>query len=305
MTSPIISTHGLNYAFGRRQVLHNLSLSVPQASIFGFLGPNGAGKTTTIRVLLGLIRAEGGKVELFGRDIRRHRLEVLARTGALIESPSLYKHLTGFENLEITRRLLNVDKKRIGDVLETVRLTKDAHRRVKEYSLGMNQRLSIALALLHNPDLLILDEPTNGLDPAGIREIRELIISLNRDLGKTIFVSSHLLSEIEKTVTHLAIINGGSLLFQGPIGELRELQTPVLSVQTDDNESAFHLLIRHDYDVDVHAAGKVNVRIRDVRQIAGINQLLVGHGIGVYGLQTNQENLEELFLTLTHTEAQP
>jgi ABC-2 type transport system ATP-binding protein len=169
----------------------------------------------------------------------------------------------------------------------------------------MNQRLSIALALLHNPELLILDEPTNGLDPAGIREIRELIISLNRDLGKTIFVSSHLLSEIEKTVTHLAIINGGSLLFQGTIGELRQLQTPVLSMQTDQNESAFHLLIRHDYDVDVHLAGKVNVRIRDVRQIAEINQLLVGHGIGVYSLQTNQENLEELFLTLTHTEAQP
>lgn len=222
MNAYIIQTDQLGYAYDDRQVLHDINLKVPNGSIFGFLGPNGSGKTTTIRLLLGLIPARKQHITLFGQDIIASRLAVLHRVGALVEMPRLYPHLTGRQNLEIARLARNAKHDQISKVLTMTGLADDASRKVSGYSLGMRQRLGIALALLGDPDLLILDEPTNGLDPAGIREVRNLLIDLNQRHGKTIFVSSHLLGEMEKMVTHVAIIHEGHLLFQGPMGVLYE-----------------------------------------------------------------------------------
>ena len=217
----VIQTHQLSYRRGQQLIIDNLNLQVPTGSIFGFLGPNGSGKTTTIRLLLGLIRTIKPGIQLFGQDIRDNRLSILSKIGALIEAPVLYPHLTGYENLEIGRLARRMPQQKIDSVLGLVGLTNDAKKRVEYYSLGMRQRLGIALALLANPDLLMLDEPTNGLDPAGIREIRRLLVDLSQVHGKTIFISSHLLSEMEKLVTHVGILNDGQLLFQGPLTQLQ------------------------------------------------------------------------------------
>ncbi|QHW01257.1 ATP-binding cassette domain-containing protein [Spirosoma endbachense] len=299
----MIQTHQLSYAYGRHPVLHELNLQVPSASIFGFLGPNGSGKTTTIRLLMGLIHSPPETVHLFDQSIRTNRLSILNRVGSLIESPSLYNHLSGRDNLEIIRRARQVDRLQIDQVLAMVQLTKDAHRNVSEYSLGMRQRLGIAIALLGNPDLLILDEPTNGLDPAGIRQIRELLVALSHQHGKTIFVSSHLLGEMEKIATHLAILNQGHLLFQGTMTQLRALQLPILSIDTNNNQVARQLLLDAQFRLLDAVSDQLQVAIRDRVQIASINQLLMDQGLAVYGLQTNQQTLEELFLTLTHAHA--
>lgn len=297
----IIQTHGLSYSFGKRQVLHNLELRVPQGTIFGFLGPNGAGKSTTIRVLLGLLPVPQGQVMLHGQDIKQHRLDILRRTGSLIEMPSLYRHLSGLDNLEMHRRMVGVPKSRITEVLEIVGLSQDANRKTKEYSLGMSQRLGIALALLADPELLILDEPTNGLDPSGIREVRELVIRLNRDMGKTIFLSSHLLSEIEKCATELAIIDNGTMLYQGSLQELHQgaFQSNVLQLETNNNTLAHKLLSDHQYRLLPPQADKLAVQVQGPSEIAKLNRLLVHNNLEVYQLHTQTQNLEELFLHIT------
>ncbi|WP_138994234.1 ABC transporter ATP-binding protein [Larkinella sp. C7] len=294
-----IETHHLSHAFKHRPVLHDLNLQVPSASIFGFLGPNGSGKTTTIRLLLGLIRSRKDAIRLFGKDSNLHRLEILSRVGALIESPALYNHLSGRDNLEVIRYARQVEKKQLDQVLELVQLTGNTRQKVREYSLGMRQRLGIAMALLGNPDLLILDEPTNGLDPAGIRQIRELLVELSQQHGKTIFVSSHLLGEMEKIATHLAILNEGHLLFQGTMAQLQHLQLPVLSVETDNNQLARDLLQRARYRLLDHGPDQLTISIEDSQQIGAINRLLMDQGVAVYALQTNQQTLEDLFFTLT------
>jgi ABC-2 type transport system ATP-binding protein len=217
-----IETDALTRRFGARTVVADLELRVPEGGIYGFLGLNGAGKTTTIRMLLGLIRPDSGAVEIFGRPFKQ---EVLARIGSLVEMPSLYAHLTGRENLEVTRRMVAAPKAAIDRVLELVGLAGDANRLVREYSLGMRQRLGLALALLNSPDLLILDEPTNGLDPAGIHEMRDLIRGLPAEHGVTVFLSSHLLAEVEQIAGFIGIIHEGRMVFQGSLDALRASQT--------------------------------------------------------------------------------
>ncbi|RRB07865.1 ABC transporter ATP-binding protein [Larkinella rosea] len=300
MSTAIIQTKQLTYSFGERPVLSGVSLDVPAASIFGFLGPNGSGKTTTIRLLLGLIRSRENNIFMFGESIKTHRLFILRQIGALIESPSLYPHLSGYANLDLTRQLLQVAKKRIDEVLEIVQLTSDAHRSVREYSLGMKQRLSLAMTLLSDPDLLILDEPTNGLDPAGIRDIRDLLIRLNKDLSKTIFLSSHLLSEIEKMATHLAIIHQGRVLFQGNPGQLQQMQATRLILQTADPERAIALLSRANYAVQPINSNQILLSVEGPSQTAQINQLLVQQGFEVYRIHPQADTLEDLFLSLTN-----
>ena len=210
----IIETTHLSFGFSKdKTVLHDINLQIHQGAIYGFLGPNGAGKTTTIRLLLGLLTPNSGSIKLFGKSMPDNSLEIFNNIGAMIEIPSLYEHLTGFDNLEITSKIKDIPIKRIGEVLEIVKLTNAAKTKVKEYSMGMKQRLGLALALLSEPQLLILDEPTNGLDPQGMIETRELLQKLNEEFGITILVSSHLLSEIEKLVNHLGIINNGKLVF--------------------------------------------------------------------------------------------
>ena len=196
----ILETNGLSKTLGGRAVVRDVGLRLRRGDIYGFLGPNGAGKTTTIRMLLGLVRPTAGSVRIFGRELRKDRLAILRKVGSLVEYPSYYGHLNAIENLEVIRRLLDAPKSRIDEVLAIVRLTNDAKRKVKGYSLGMKQRLGIAMALLGSPELLILDEPTNGLDPAGILEIRELIRGMPREHGVTILVSSHLLRSEERRV---------------------------------------------------------------------------------------------------------
>ncbi|MEJ7780010.1 MAG: ATP-binding cassette domain-containing protein [Daejeonella sp.] len=204
----IIETNKLSFKFKDEFILNNLNLKIEKGSIYGFLGPNGAGKTTTIRLLLGLLPSKNNTIKLFTEDLSSmNSTKVFSKIGSLIEHPSLYEHLSAWDNLEITRRLRNIDKQRMNEVLEMVNLTNASKKLVKNYSLGMKQRLGLALALISKPELLILDEPINGLDPAGIIEIRELLLSLNKEQGITIFLSSHLLPEIEKLVTHLGILN--------------------------------------------------------------------------------------------------
>jgi ABC-type multidrug transport system ATPase subunit len=216
-----IETKGLTHRFGRGEtVLREIGLAVPQGSIYGFLGPNGAGKTTTLRLLLGLLRRQQGSIEVFGLPLEPNRIQILRRIGSSIETPSLYAHLTARENLAIWQTVFGCPAARIPEVLRLTGLGDTGKKRAGQFSLGMKQRLSIAIALLHEPPLLILDEPTNGLDPHGIVEIRDLLLRLNREQGTTIVISSHLLSEVERLVTHAGILHRGQLRSQGPLCEL-------------------------------------------------------------------------------------
>lgn len=300
MCLPVIQTHQLNYAFGKgQQVLHGLNLRVPAHSIYGFLGPNGAGKTTTLRLLLGLLKNQQGDIRLFDKDFKKHRMEVLRRLGSLIEQPSLYLHLTGRENLELYRLTYGCDKNRVDVVLQLVRLQQAAHKKVKAYSLGMKQRLSIAIALLHDPDVLILDEPTNGLDPSGIIETRELIRELNLSFGKTILVSSHLLSEIEKMATHVGIIHKGQLIFQGALQELHQLQSKKAAIELEVSDTVKASEVLHHFPVQKVNGAKLLVHFESRERIAMMNNLLVQEGIDVYQLNVLQSDLENLFIQIT------
>lgn len=233
-----IETQQLTYAYGRQIVLDEVSLQMPAGSIFGFLGPNGAGKTTTLRLLLGLLQPQAGSIQVLGRSLHTDRASILQHIGALIESPSVYGHLSATENLEIWQQIYRCQRSRINEVLQLTGLTATGNKKVRHFSLGMKQRLGIAVALLHNPSLLILDEPTNGLDPHGIIDIRQLLHQLNAQ-GMSILVSSHLLSEIDKICTHAAIIHHGKISFQGTMEALRNSGT------NQDLESIFlqHVIV--------------------------------------------------------------
>lgn len=216
-TSHLVKTHGSAYR------VRDVNLRVPEHSVYGFLGPNGAGKTTTLKLILGLIRPNEGDISVFGQKVTAaNRLAILRQTGSLIENPSGYGHLTGLENMQIVQKLKGASEDEIVQALKTVRLYEQRDKKLKNYSLGMRQRLGLAMALLGDPKLLILDEPTNGLDPAGIQEIRELIRSLPRERDMTVIVSSHLLNEVEQMADHVGIIHHGEMLYQGPLSELEK-----------------------------------------------------------------------------------
>lgn len=238
MSDYAIETVGLNFNFGNQTIVRDLSLQVPKGSIYGFLGPNGAGKTTTIKLLLNLLRSPADQVFIFGKEINLNRIACLKKMGALVEQPAIYGHLTGKENLINRCMLLGIPRIKANEMLELVGLTEAANKKSAKYSLGMKQRLGIALALVSDPELLLLDEPTNGLDPNGIIEIRNLMIELSTKHHKTILVSSHLLAEIERTATHVGIINKGRLLFQGTISELHLLSKPMLEIEVNQSNQA-------------------------------------------------------------------
>ena len=295
----LIETRELTRRFGARIAVDELNLSVPAAGVYGFLGPNGAGKTTAIRMLLGLIRPNAGEVRLFGLPVAGNRATLMRRVGALVESPSLYPHLTGRENLEVTRRLLGAQRNLIDVALDTVKLTKDADRRVREYSLGMRQRLGLALALLNKPELLILDEPTNGLDPAGIHEMRDLIRRLPEEFGVTVFLSSHLLSEVEQIASHIGIIHEGQLLFQGPLSELQTRQQTQLIAGVKQIDAAIDCLTKAGWNVHRIVDGMLSVAAKTSDDAIKINNLLVEHRLDVFHIALAQPSLEDIFLTLT------
>lgn len=296
----VIETNDLEFGFSNKNIiLKNINLKVERGSIYGFLGPNGAGKTTTIRLLLGLLRDRNNSIFLFGKNLLQNRIECLSKIGALIEQPSLYEHLTGYDNLEITRQLRRLPKERIDDVLQTVRLSEAAHKKVKAYSLGMKQRLGIALALLAEPELLILDEPVNGLDPGGMMETRELLKAINKKYNTTIFLSSHLISEVEKIVTHVGIINMGEMLFQGTIDNLYNLQKNELKVHINvDNVIAAVDLLNTYYNV-VDDEGSLDIIIHSKEEVNQIIHLLMAGNIKIYEAVIESRNLEQLFLSMT------
>jgi len=249
-----------------------------------------------------LLDSPAGSIELFGRHLHSDRIGVLKKIGSLIESPSLYGHLTAKENLDVYRAVYGASKARVDEVLQIVGLGDTGKKMVKKFSLGMKQRLSIALALLPNPELLILDEPSNGLDPAGIIELRELIKRLNREHGMTILISSHLLAEVEKMVTHVGIILKGNMLFQGTLSDLHSFQQKGtrLLINTSDNERACELLHAQQPE---RTAEHVYVAFHDLQQVAGINRLLTQHGLDVYLLCPQKNDLEQLFIDLTSSQS--
>jgi lantibiotic transport system ATP-binding protein len=295
-----LETQGLSHRFSSSEpVLNEINLQVPEGAIYGFLGPNGAGKTTTLRLVLGLLKSQTGSIQIFGKSLKEHRIDILTQIGSLIETPSVYAHLTAEENLRIWQIVYQCPGERIKQVLELVGLSQAGKKKAGKFSLGMKQRLSIAIALLHRPKLLILDEPTNGLDPNGIVEIRLLLKRLNEVEGITIIVSSHLLSEIEKMVTHIGIINNGNLLFQGKLDELinQQLNQSRWVFDTSEPGRAKELL---------NAIGCIIELINDQlvlenvskQRIAEINRELVAHNIQVYGIGLSKNDLESVFVEI-------
>lgn len=297
-----IETQALTRRFASGHGVQALDLAVPTGSVYGFLGPNGAGKTTTIRLLLSLLHPDAGEIRLFGEPMTRQSRAPLREVGSMVESPSLYPHLSGYENLEVTRRLLGLPAGRIDEVLHVVGLERDAGRRVRVYSLGMRQRLGIALALLGKPRLLVLDEPSNGLDPAGIIELRTLLQHMAGELGITVFVSSHLLSEVEQMASHVGVLHQGRLRFQGTPGELRERYGDPLVIRCTDGDAVCTALAAMGEAAQRVDRNTVHIQLPQ-RPDYEINRWLVTHGHDVHALGRSPRSLETLFFEMTGRDA--
>ena len=296
-----IETTGLNYMFSYgRKVVNEVSLKVPDRSIFGFLGPNGAGKTTTIRLLTGMLENDKDNIFIRGKSLKKNLPGIFESIGSLIETPSLYLHLNGRDNLRVITRLRKMDEKKVDEVLQIVGLYNDRKRKVKEYSLGMKQRLGVAMALLPDPSLLILDEPANGLDPAGIIEIREMLKRLNKDHGKTIFVSSHLLSEVEKTCTHVCIIHKGLIKFQGTMADLQSSagHGKQVTIKVDETSRWKNYVIEKYPKAVITLSNEFILPVENSDDVTNITRDLVMQGVPVKGVRTN-EGLEEWFIQMT------
>ena len=297
--SPAIQTLGLTRRFGAHVAVDAVSMTVPERSIYGFLGRNGAGKTTTIKLLLGLLQADAGQARIAGIDVAADRIGAARKVGALLEAQGFYPHLGGRENLDLTRRLLDLPKREIDRVLELTEMTAHGRRRVADYSLGMRQRLGIARAMLGSPPILMLDEPTNGLDPEGIADMRGFLRELPERSGATVLLSSHLLGEIEQTATHVGILSHGRLVLEGALDELKAGMATEVAIETDTPERALLLAREHGFDVEQgddaliarFAAGE------DVRNAtAALNRVLcIAGGIRIHALAPRRRSLETLY----------
>jgi ABC-2 type transport system ATP-binding protein len=298
-----VETHGLTKRFGPNVAVNNVDLRVPRGCAFGYLGPNGAGKTTLIRVLLGLTHANSGTMSLLGYDVPKHRDLALARMGAIVDEPRFHAHLTGAQNLELLAAHRGpAASDRIGPALERVGMTQRAGDKVSKYSMGMRQRLGVASCLLDDPELLILDEPMNGLDPAGMHDMRDMISALVAE-GRTIVLSSHLLDEVERTCDAVAIVDRGSVIRQGPISELLAGASVILQIECSDYEKARALLNASNLGVQIDTgATPLGITLppgtgREL--IAEIARVLMVNGIDLYRLQPLQASLESWFLEVT------
>jgi ABC-2 type transport system ATP-binding protein len=285
----------------KKNRVRGLELEVREGEIYGFLGPNGAGKTTTLKMLLGLVKPSAGTIRIFGESLGKRRSAILRQIGSLIESPSYYGHLTGLENLRVVQRLRGVPDRNVEEALRIVRLEKHRDKKAEAYSLGMKQRLGIAMALVAFPRLLILDEPTNGLDPAGMEEIRELIRTLPGRYGMTVLLSSHLLGEIEQIATSVGIINEGRMVFQGSLDSLRARSRGEIRIACGDHAAAQQLLSEHGFRPAATGGKLVFGPLAD-REVAEINRLLVSRGIPVTRIEERRRSLEDIFLDLTGRE---
>lgn len=304
MGNYIVETIGLSKEFKRFKAVDNINLKIEEGKIYGFLGPNGAGKSTTLKMLLGLVKPTKGQVKILDMDISKNREDILSKIGALIESPSYYGHLTAYENLEILRRVLKLEKNSIEEVLKTVKLWEVRNKKVKEFSLGMKQRLGIAEALIGNPKLLILDEPTNGLDPAGILEVRDLIKSFSKEKGITVIISSHILSEIELIADNVGVINKGRLIYQGKLEKLKEKGTDKIVIGIENFQSCknevIEILTSNGYKI---SEDEDKLIILGEKSLASkICRMIVLAGYDVNYLTYERNSLEEIFLELTKEE---
>lgn len=300
MSDYIIQTKDLDFYFSKsKKAIDNLSLNVPKGSIYGFLGPNGAGKSTTMRLLTGIIPDDSDSIEIFGESLQKQLPEIFNRLGCLVESPALYLHLSGYNNLKYIAQIRKVEDSRIDEILKIVDLYEDRNRKAKQYSLGMKQRLAIGMALLSNPEILLLDEPVNGLDPNGIIEIRKLLIKINQELGTTIFVSSHLLSEIEKMCTHVGIISKGKLRFEGSMKELSENFGRCKVIVSLKNPKDILEKIPQEFQAsEIENEAKISAVLSNKEMIPGFTKNLVNLGAEIYEIKI-QEGLEEWFMSLT------
>ena len=295
----IVETRGLCKQYGQAMRVKQLNLSVPEGAVYGFLGPNGAGKSTTLKMVLGLARPTAGEITVFGKPVTpRNRIAILKQVGSLIESPSYYGHLTGEENLRIVQTLRGAPERDIKEVLSIVRLDGQKGKQVAHYSLGMKQRLGLAAALLGFPKLLILDEPTNGLDPAGIQEMRELICSLPGQFGMTVLVSSHLLSEIDQMADHVGIIREGELVFQDTLAALHARSRHHLALRTTDNGEAARLLGESRIPCTLEDGYLILPLLTDA-DAAKLSRFLAAHRVDLLRMEERQKSLEDIFLELT------
>ena len=292
-----IRTQQLSFKIGSRTILNNIDLHVPDKSIYGYLGRNGAGKSTTIKLLLGLLQDNADAIFIRGQSLKADRSDIYANVGNLIEAPCYYTKLTVFENLKYLDIIHKKGEKRIDAVLEMVDLGKEKKKKASMLSMGMKQRLGIAMAIFHDPQLLILDEPLNGLDPQGIVEMRNLFRLLNEQ-GKTIFLSSHILSELEKIATHIGIIEGGKMIFQGTKNELLSQVEREALLRTSDPTRAATILYNAEFSVLRTDGQTVVVKIADDNQFDQLIKCLVQHNIEIYGLESHSADLEQIFINL-------
>ena len=298
---PILEVKSLSKKFKDFQAVNNLSFTVNTGDVYGFLGPNGAGKSTTIRMILSLIYPSNGDVFLFGNSIKTHRASIMKKVGAIVERPDFYGSLSAKKNLEILSKMQmeEVSKNRISETLEWVGLLDRADSKVKTFSQGMKQRLGIAQALIHNPELIILDEPTNGLDPHGMKDIREMIISLNKDYNKTIFLSSHILSEVEILAHRMIIINKGEKLVEGNVNEILLSGKQNLTVEVVDVNSALSIINGSEYQQNFKSIEKNKIFLSLQRnKVPELNKFLVQNNVNILSI-TPTRTLEEFFLSLT------
>ena len=295
----IIEIKNLNFGFDHNKlILKNVNLQVPKGSIYGFLGANGAGKSTTIRLIMGLFNDEANSVKVFQENVSTIYPRALQNIGSLIDYPAFYDHLSGYDNLKIVCIIKQLNASKIDEVLDTVGLTEAKNIKMKKYSLGMKQRLAIALALISDPELLVLDEPVNGLDPNGMMEVRELLIKLNKEKGVTIFISSHLLQEIDKMVTHLGIISNGEIKFEGSKEQLNDLYKFQKTKFQMKNVSDFIKILNTQYDVELKSETEISVVTDSQKEIAHINTLLVKNGAEIFQISP-AGGLEEWFMEIT------
>ena len=296
----IIATENLSKEYDGVYRVQDLDIRVKEGDIYGFLGPNGAGKSTTMKMLLGLVKPTSGTIEIMGKLFNeKNRKGILQSVGSLIEAPSYYGHLTGHENMELIRRLLDLPQKNIDEAIHIVRLENQMNKKVKNYSLGMKQRLGIAMALAREPKLLILDEPTNGLDPAGIEEMRGLIKTLPSKYGMTVMISSHILSEIDQMATVIGIINQGSLIFQERMSVLDEQRKPQIILKTSDDDTAYRFLAKLNPQRTLNG---LQLGALTDEQTGAVVRELCSNDLSVYRVEEHRESLEDIFLTLTGKE---
>lgn len=301
--SVIVSVQHLHKQFDSVKAVNDLSFTVNEGDVYGFLGQNGAGKSTTIRMMLTLIQSDSGSIKIFGKELAHHRNEILKQTGAIIERPDMYKYLSAYDNLSIFARLsgMKISRKLLMEQLDRVGLAERYKSKVKTFSQGMKQRLGIAIALVHDPRLIILDEPTNGLDPQGIADMRKLIIGLSREHGKTVIISSHLLSEIEVMANRMIVIDRGRKIAEGNVAEMLDPASTIVQLETTDDQQAKSLLLSSSWSEYIEPnTGSTRLRMNksDIPQMVN---WLAQQGIGIVALKP-RHSLEDYFLSLTNPE---